>query len=390
MEDQKICYHCECEIEDGEETQDNDGDYYCQDCRDNHLFYCEDCQEWYSSSDNESYYVDDKMYCENCFENSDGHFCEDCQEYHFNCTDVGGSSQYYWVCESCLLDNYFECCECNNYFSLDNHNEHNDNSYCNECYQDIPKFINDYSFKPEPIFYENTQEFNINSYFGIELEIDNGGKNEYNAEELLDIANNFDELLYIKEDGSISDGMELVSHPCSFEYHSKVFPWQKILKTASNQGYESHNAGTCGLHVHVSRTAFTNQEAGITKLLWIFEKFWDNILTFSRRTPEQVQRWAKNYGLEDSPEQLKHKADNAGGRYFAINLKNYHTVELRIFRGTLNYNTFLATLQFCNLLIDICNNWSLQDIAGITWNNLVDAAKTYTELTEYLISKKLA
>lgn len=381
----KICYHCECKIEVGEETQDNDGDYYCEDCRDNHLFYCEDCQEWYSSSDNESYYVDDKTYCESCFENLNGHFCEDCQEYHFNCTDVGGRMEYRWICENCLSDNYFQCHECDEWFSNEYHNEHNDNSYCDSCYQDIPKIIHEYDYKPDPEFHGNSD-----CYFGIELEIDGAGEDQDNAEELESIANDYsEEHIYLKHDGSLDDGFEIVSQPCTFDYHIESFPWKHILKKCENMGYNSHNSKTCGLHVHISREAFTNQEAGITKLLWIFEKFWDNILTFSRRTPEQVARWAKNYGLEDSPELLKNKADNNHGRYYAVNLSNYHTVELRIFRGTLNYNTFLATLQFCNLLIDICNNWSLQEIAGIQWQNIVDTSKQYTELTEYLISKNL-
>ena len=40
-------------------------------------------------------------------------------------------------------------------------------------------------------------------HFGVELEIDNGGTDRYNAEKLLNIANADAENLYIKTDGSL-------------------------------------------------------------------------------------------------------------------------------------------------------------------------------------------
>ncbi|MCE5220109.1 MAG: hypothetical protein LLF98_02280 [Clostridium sp.] len=47
--------------------------------------------------------------------------CEDCGEYHENdeMTDVGGSSEYKWICESCL-DDYGFCECCNQYTHTDN------------------------------------------------------------------------------------------------------------------------------------------------------------------------------------------------------------------------------------------------------------------------------
>ena len=41
----------------------------------------------------------------------------------------------------------------------------------------------------------------------------------------------------------------------------------------------------------------------------------------------------------------KNAKDKHLGRYVAVNLENYNTIEFRIFRGTLNYKTFIATLQ---------------------------------------------
>ena len=93
---------------------------------------------------------------------------------------------------------------------------------------------------------------------------------------------------------------ELVTHPMTLEYHTKKMPWARILQEAVSLGYTSHQAGTCGLHVHVNRNAFGNteeaQDAVIARILYFFEKHWEELLKFSRRTPRQLERWAARYG----------------------------------------------------------------------------------------------
>ena len=117
-------------------------------------------------------------------------------------------------------------------------------------------------------------------------------------------------------------------------------------------GYLSHAAGTCGLHVHISRLAFgctyEQQEAAIARLLYFVEKFWAELLRFSRRTQSQMNRWAARYGIRLTPsEQMNHAKNSCAGRYTAVNLTNADTVEIRMFRGTLKLNTLKATLPVC-------------------------------------------
>ena len=76
-------------------------------------------------------------------------------------------------------------------------------------------------------------------------------------------------------------------------------------------GYYSHNSGTCGLHVHINRAALgesvEEQENTIARIVYFFEKFWDKILRFSRRTETQADRWASRYGcsMDNPKESLK-------------------------------------------------------------------------------------
>ena len=84
-------------------------------------------------------------------------------------------------------------------------------------------------------------------YFGVELEIDEGGKNGDNADTLLGIGNRVAEHIYIKSDGSLSDGMEIVTHPMSLRYHKDKMPWAEIMRSAIRMDYRSHKTSTCGL-----------------------------------------------------------------------------------------------------------------------------------------------
>ena len=111
--------------------------------------------------------------------------------------------------------------------------------------------IHDYYFKPRPVFYGDGPR-----YFGVELEIDDGGECDSSAEVLMDIANQSKTLAYCKHDGSLDDGFEIVTHPMPLDCQLHEMLWAEVLDKAIGMGYLSHQAGTCGLHVHVSRKAF--------------------------------------------------------------------------------------------------------------------------------------
>lgn len=259
-------------------------------------------------------------------------------------------------------------------------------AYCHNCYDDERgknDIVHEYSYKPEPIFYGEG-----NRYFGIELEIDGAGKDNDYAEELLDIGNIRNELLYIKTDSSLDEGLELVSHPCTLDYHKNIFPWEDIMHCAIHQGYRSHQTSTCGLHLHVNRTAFSEnryeQDEIISRILYFVEHHWNELLKFSRRSEYSMNRWAARYGYEHMPKAIMDKAKKGGnGRYAAVNLCNYHTVEFRLFRGTLKYNTFIATIQLVNRICDAAIYNTDDSISKLSWSDFV-ADITEPELIQYL------
>ena len=152
----------------------------------------------------DSVYVGDEIYCRDCI---DEHFttCDCCDEYVFEEDDYGNDG--ICLCRDCYRSHYDTCHNCNSLIHEDDFHWYDDHIYCASCYDEVCGAIEDYSYKPEPVFYGKDSMF-----LGVELEIDEGGKDNCNAERIKDIANIRKEHIYIKSDGSLDDGMEIVSH----------------------------------------------------------------------------------------------------------------------------------------------------------------------------------
>ena len=157
-------------------------------------------------------------------------------------------------------------------------------------------------------------------------------------------------------------------------------------------GYRSHQTSTCGLHIHVNRDSFSDsyevQEEAISRILYFVEQHWNEMLKFSRRTEYNMNRWAARYGYENSPKAIMDKAKKNCGRYVAVNLCNYHTIEFRLFRGTLKYNTFIATLELVNRICEVACLTTDEEIAKLSWSGFV-AGLTEPELIQYLKERNL-
>lgn len=332
---------------------------------------------------------DGRTLCERCF-NSETVICEHCGERIWRENNVGTSD--FPLCSYCYDAHYTTCERCGRIIHEDDAHYIDDEAYCDNCYEcESGRVIRDYSYKPTPIFYGKGKQF-----FGVELEIDDGGRSDDNAKILLDIANVADEKIYIKYDGSLDDGMEIVTHPMTLDYHKEQMPWEGIMREAIWLGYKSHKTGTCGLHVHVNRDTFgktrEEQDDAISRVLYFVEHHWNELLKFSRRTEAQMNQWAARYGYKNSPKEILDDAKKEEkGRYTCVNITNWNTVEFRMFRGTLKYNTLIATLELVNMICNIAVNCDDKKLAKLSWSDFVTTLNQAdcAELITYLKERRL-
>ena len=143
--------------------------------------------------------MEEKIYCSHCgqlIENDDYEevggeiVCTDCYERHTTTCDRCGSviwtddsygDEYTTLCSSCYHNHYTRCSCCDALLHEDDAYHLDGYDYCGECYHDEVdrnRSIHDYGYKPEPIFYGDSDR-----YFGVELEIDNAGKDDENADD---------------------------------------------------------------------------------------------------------------------------------------------------------------------------------------------------------------
>ena len=357
MSELKKCTYCGCELEE-DDVYEFEGECMCEHCRDEHTRTCDRCG--------------DRIWNEN---------------------DCGDENII--LCQYCYDDYYTSCCCCNAVIRNDDAyypDDEEDDAYCQRCYEAHGRAIHSYSYKPEPIFYGEGSR-----YIGVELEIDTGGKDADNADDILSAVNNDNELIYIKSDGSLDDGMEIVTHPMTLDFHRTEMPWQSLSDKALELDYLSHQTGTCGLHCHVNRDSFgedrEKQDECISRVLYFVEHHWEELLKFSRRTESQMNRWAARYGFKSSPKEVLESAKKNTniGRYACVNLTNYYTIEFRMFRGTLKVNTILATLELVDLICQMSLDKSDEEMSALSWTDFVSgiSVETYPELITYLKERQL-
>lgn len=362
-----------------------EGYYYCEDCFNDNFVECSECDEVISVQD--AIEVGYNMYCSYCV-NEHTVTCDRCGSIVHN--DDAHSDILISVCDDCYHYYYATCYECG--CITDSYTEYDGDIYCENC---TPNFlIRSYEYKPDDFNFLGSFEGSGELFMGVELEVDDidGHRSRTSLTKILYEECNSENRFYFKNDGSLDNGFEIVTHPMTLEYHMKKTGWKNILNIVSSEGFQSHDAGTCGLHVHLSKSALGKDSDEIDettmKILFFVERFWNYLVKFSRRTSSKLNEWAKPYGLQGSPKRL---LDHAKGceRYYAVNLTNKHTVEIRIFRGTLSPTTFMATLQFCHEMVRYCKSKDITELLDSTWTDFIDFIYHYDELFRYLESRDL-
>lgn len=285
------------------------------------------------------------------------------------------------------IPNVAKCVICGKYVLKDKLT----NKICEDCISKKDDCVRGYHCNPTRFYFlknrvcRRPRKF---AGFGIELEVQKkGGSDGYASEDyevrdkILDGLNTpypYSKL-YFMRDGSVDNGFEIITQPHTQEELLKI-DWKNILEILRKSGYQSHNGNCCGLHIHSSRLLYGDteeeQKDNIAKVIYFYEKFYEDMFKFSRRDNSE---WAHSYfragdgdelrGMEltkDNCERIA-KRNIRVGRYRTVNVTNKSTIEFRIFRGTLILNSFLSALDITFNLIKNARN--------ISWDEIDDASK---------------
>lgn len=247
----------------------------------------------------------------------------------------------------------------------------NNSFLCKKCVK--RDFVLPYHYNYPDVKFFGDSKNNSVPYLGIELEVDEGGESDSNVRKIFRYTKNEDLFFYCSHDGSIHDGFEIITQPATLEYHLQ-YDYNNLFRILRRMGYLSHDTSTCGLHIHFNKSFFgDNEKRYTTRLIYIINRFWEEIQTFSRRNERAMKRYSKKIELHEVRNFYKDKNNNSSheNHYYAINISNEATIEFRMFKGTLNLDTFINTLQFVHNCIMCARNSDIKEIENMSFKDLL-------------------
>lgn len=188
-------------------------------------------------------------------------------------------------------------------------------------------------------------------------------------------------LIYSTHDSTVQ--IEFDTMPCSLEFHKNKMNYREMFEYLDKEGYKGHDCETAGLHIHANRSYLgksrISQELVISKILYILEKFNDEICVIARRDNDYSE-FVGSKKEENSLVELYRKYKDHGKRA-ALNLQHKDTIEFRMFRSTLKYETFILTLEFVKNIIDYAKSVDIEEIELAKWSDLMNCFSS--ELRKY-------
>lgn len=188
-------------------------------------------------------------------------------------------------------------------------------------------------------------------------------------------------LIYSTHDSTVQ--IEFDTMPCSLKFHKNKMNYREMFEYLDKEGYKGHDCETAGLHIHANRSYLgksrISQELVISKILYILEKFNDEICVIARRDNDYSE-FAGEKQNEDSIVELYGKYKDKGKRA-ALNLQHKDTIEFRMFKSTLKYETFILTLEFVKDIIDYAKSVDIEEIELAKWSDLMNCFSS--ELRKY-------
>lgn len=342
------------------------------------------------------YILEMKFYCQSCT-----YLCSSCDCAWVNRSNYILTFDSDYLCEDCYVENYFTCENCDHVFLQRRSNFLIDRSayWCEGCTQDEAVFceyhdsferdlcdhnyeesdnerwlnrdfdgIFPWSFKPaKPDFFLGSADSdNQKLTFGFELEIES---ESCTWSEGIDIVKKYlGDFVYMKGDGSLNDGYEIVSYPFSFNYYQEAIDFG-FLKELKDIGYRSWTPETCGFHIHIARAGF--ESAGH---IWKFANLiLQNPNSWQKLAGRSGERWA-TFSMAHNPVMKVLKGELSPERYVAVNMCNADTIEVRFFRGSLNETRIRSAIESIYLAIEYTRNLSVHQInnGGLNFDRFVN------------------
>ena len=182
-----------------------------------------------------------------------------------------------------------------------------------------------------------------------------------------------------------------------FDFEGLIYKYRSYIR--------SYNTNTAGMHLHVSRNAFTDFEAvKVLKLTYEFPKL---SLLMSERSIDSHNEWARlsksqiktitKIAVESSKDKYNptcygwdiRVAKAVGGHRGAWNFRNSNTAECRLFKGQLRPLHFYKNIEYVEAMLDFVKNTSIKNLDACRFVGFIKSNfQAYPNLNRFLNRRK--
>ena len=193
-----------------------------------------------------------------------------------------------------------------------------------------------------------------------------------------------------KRDGSVT-GPEFASHPATLTWwHENEGNLAEMFKMLTHAGFTSHNGGQAGMHVNISRDAFSNAEH-LYRFMHLVTMRPDWSITMAQRTLDKANSWAKiyDYSMDTCISATSGYRRYLTNKYSVVNILS-NRYEFRLPRGTLRLDRFLKNLEWTAAMVGFTRqNEEVADVNPAEFMDWITNFPTvYANLNSFVEEKK--
>lgn len=328
--------------------------------------------------------------------------CDRCDTY-CDTESTSTVADYTW-CESCADEHSCSCDRCGDRVPSDDTSDIDGDCWCEHCRDNHSYYWeSDGENHSEPEPEEEEDEYGIPDYHDTEVSIESerlsrvdvlGIEVETYQTEIEDAAEFFrrtrdkwNDAFKYERDGSLdsSHGVEIVAQPYSLAEirGESSSPWSKVVAWCKSHGAKSWDAGK-GYGMHISINGAALQKCHRARIVRFFNDNKDLCEMLAGRNESHWAKYSTKSKLSaESKETDKYQAAaNRGPR-----------IEVRIFRGTLNWTRFVRNCEFVDAVrvyteSSGCSDRALSADAFLAWMALPQNRTSYPLLAAELGTSK--
>jgi len=163
------------------------------------------------------------------------------------------------------------------------------------------------------------------------------------------------EEMFCKADGSLDAGVELVTIPLRL-VEVRAIDWRGLFAPILPIAMAGARTDRCGMHVHINRKALSPLTLARLLLMVNAPEMRDLMSGIAQRDASGFARFIRKTWREGARPDSNYEN---GGRYQAVNITR-HTVEIRMFRGTIRYDRLLKNVEACDSFVHYCRETSVR------------------------------